>query len=387
MSGLLRYLLIGLILGLGLVLAIRGDAGYVLIVFQGWSLETTVWILFGVLILGLAGVGFLLRVLSALVGTPATITKWRNQQRDRAQTNALEAALKFSVLENPTAAADPLKRAFKQESSTWRALALVKNALARGDFKRAETLLSQAQNNSDDAETEVTLKTLQAELAWHQGDFIGAKNLLAQVVDRTDAPLVSLRLALLVDTQLGHHKACIETLLNPTIAQHTPAQQHARELLQSARAYFEHSLSAKESMALYRQLPKPSQQSADVTQALFDSLLGSDDPSQAVSMMQSIHKKGWPVEALRSIAHAPSVALRDLSAKQTITILGDHKETAIGHLLQGRIAVIAKIWGVAKTHLETSYQLDEQAFTARSIAQVYVAMNDEKTALHWFSLS
>lgn len=387
MSGLLRYLLIGLILGLGLVLAIRGDAGYVLIVFQGWSLETTVWILFGVLILGLAGVGFLLRVLSALVGTPATITKWRNQQRDRAQTNALEAALKFSVLENPTAAADPLKRAFKQESSTWRALALVKNALARGDFKRAETLLSQAQNNSDDAETEVTLKTLQAELAWHQGDFIGAKNLLAQVVDRTDAPLVSLRLALLVDTQLGHHKACIETLLNPTIAQHTPAQQHARELLQSARAYFEHSLSAKESMALYRQLPKPSQQSADVTQALFDSLLGSDDPSQAVSMMQSIHKKGWPVEALRSIAHAPSVALHDLSAKQTITILGDHKETAIGHLLQGRIAAIAKIWGVAKTHLETSYQLDEQAFTARSIAQVYVAMNDEKTALHWFSLS
>ena len=153
MSGLLRYLLIGLILGLGLVLAIRGEAGYVLIVFQGWSLETTVWILFGVLILGLAGVGFLLRVLSALVGTPATITKWRNQQRDRAQTNALEAALKFSVLENPTAAADPLKRAFKQESSTWRALALVKNALARGDFKRAETLLSQAQNNSDDAET------------------------------------------------------------------------------------------------------------------------------------------------------------------------------------------------------------------------------------------
>lgn len=387
MSGLLRYLLIGLILGLGLVLAIRGDAGYVLIVFQGWSLETTVWILFGVVILGLAGVGFLLRVLSALVGTPATITKWRNQQRDRAQTNALEAALKFSVLENPTAAADPLKRAFKQESSTWRALALVKNALARGDFKRAETLLSQAQNNSDDAETEVTLKTLQAELAWHQGDFIGAKNLLAQVVDRTDAPLVSLRLALLVDTQLGHHKACIETLLNPTIAQHTPAQQHARELLQSARAYFEHSLSAKESMALYRQLPKPSQQSADVTQALFDSLLGSDDPSQAVSMMQSIHKKGWPVEALRSIAHAPSVALHDLSAKQTITILGDHKETAIGHLLQGRIAAIAKIWGVAKTHLETSYQLDEQAFTARSIAQVYVAMNDEKTALHWFSLS
>jgi HemY protein len=370
-----------------LVLAIRGDAGYVLIVFQGWSLETTVWILFGVLILGLAGVGFLLRVLSALVGTPATITKWRIQQRDRAQTNALEAALKFSVLENPTAAADPLKRAFKQESSTWRALALVKNALARGDFKRAETLLSQAQNNSDDAETEVTLKTLQAELAWHQGDFIGAKNLLAQVVDRTDAPLVSLRLALLVDTQLGHHKACIETLLNPTIAQHTPAQQHARELLQSARAYFEHSLSAKESMALYRQLPKPSQQSADVTQALFDSLLGSDDPSQAVSMMQSIHKKGWPVEALRSIAHAPSVALHDLSAKQTITILGDHKETAIGHLLQGRIAAIAKIWGVAKTHLETSYQLDEQAFTARSIAQVYVAMNDEKTALHWFSLS
>ena len=387
MSGLLRYLLIGLILGLGLVLAIRGDAGYVLIVFQGWSLETTVWILFGVVILGLAGVGFLLRVLSALVGTPATITKWRNQQRDRAQTNALEAALKFSVLENPTAAADPLKRAFKQESSTWRALALVKNALARGDFKRAETLLSQAQNNSDDAETEVTLKTLQAELAWHQGDFIGAKNLLAQVVGRADAPLASLRLALLVDTQLGHHKACIETLLNPTIAQHTPAQQHARELLQSARAYFEHSLSAKESMALYRQLPKPSQQSADVTQALFDSLLGSDDPSQAVSMMQSIHKKGWPVEALRSIAHAPSVALRDLSAKQTITILGDHKETAIGHLLQGRIAVIAKIWGVAKTHLETSYQLDEQAFTARSIAQVYVAMNDEKTALHWFSLS
>jgi HemY protein len=161
-SGLLRYLLIGLILGLGLVLAIRGDAGYVLIVFQGWSLETTVWILFGVVILGLAGVGFLLRVLSALVGTPATITKWRNQQRDRAQTNALEAALKFSVLENPTAAADPLKRAFKQESSAWRALALVKNALARGDFKRAETLLSQAQNNSDDAETEVTLKTLQA---------------------------------------------------------------------------------------------------------------------------------------------------------------------------------------------------------------------------------
>ncbi len=387
MSGLLRYLLIGLILGLGLVLAIRGDAGYVLIVFQGWSLETTVWILFGVVILGLAGVGFLLRVLSALVGTPATITKWRNQQRDRAQTNALEAALKFSVLENPTAAADPLKRAFKQESSTWRALALVKNALARGDFKRAETLLSQAQNNSDDAETEVTLKTLQAELAWHQGDFIGAKNLLAQVVDRTDAPFVSLRLALLVDTQLGHHKACIETLLNPTIAQHTPAQQHARELLQSARAYFEHSLNAKESMALYRQLPKPSQQSADVTQALFDSLLGSDDPSQAVSMMQSIHKKGWPVEALRSIAHAPSVALRDLSAKQAITILGDHKETAIGHLLQGRIAAIAKIWGVAKTHLETSYQLDEQAFTARSIAQVYVAMNDEKTALHWFSLS
>lgn len=387
MRGLLRYLLIGLILGLGLVLAIRGDAGYVLIVFQGWSLETTVWILFGVLILGLAGVGFLLRVLSALVGTPATITKWRNQQRDRAQTNALEAALKFSVLENPTAAADPLKRAFKQESSTWRALALVKNALARGDFKRAETLLSQAQNNSDDAETEVTLKTLQAELAWHQGDFIGAKNLLAQVVDRTDAPLASLRLALLVDTQLGHHKACIETLLNPTIAQHTPAQQHARELLQSARAYFEHSLNAKESMALYRQLPKPSQQSADVTQALFDSLLGSDDPSQAVSMMQSIHKKGWPVEALRSIAHAPSVALHDLSAKQTITILGDHKETAIGHLLQGRIAAIAKIWGVAKTHLETSYQLDEQAFTARSIAQVYVAMNDEKTALHWFSLS
>jgi uncharacterized protein HemY len=87
---------------------------------------------------------------------------------------------------------------------------------------------------------------------------------------------------------------------------------------------------------------------------------------------------------LAEFAHAPSAALPSSPSKKLVVWLGDEANSAAGLLLQGRLAAKQAIWGVAKTHLEKSYQAQQSAFTAQCLAKVCLAMDDREASILWF---
>ena len=70
------YLVCGLVLGALLVNALSQDPGYVLVTWDYWQVETSVWLALSALMLSLVLLWLLLRALRATLRVPRALRRW-----------------------------------------------------------------------------------------------------------------------------------------------------------------------------------------------------------------------------------------------------------------------------------------------------------------------
>ncbi len=381
MSRPLRYTFIGLLLGLALVLIVRSDPGYVLLTFQGWRVESTLWVFAFVLGGGIFAGIVLWRLLRSVVSAPGSIGRWHLGRKQRRTQESLEQALEKAVLGDTKAVTEALRSASKRRGDDWLKLAAIQADIDHGDLKRAGQQLDALVLSDSDLRGAITW--LRVQLSYLQGEYSAANDYLAKLSQAQQSTVAVQRVKLAVKTLLADHRAVISVLSNLTSSV-IPNKERLARLTIALKHRLAELRAADDMLATHQSLAKSDQNHDDVLLAVFSALVREGHGQQAIELVSAHYKKAWPKAVLSVFAHAPSAALPSSPSKKLAVWLGDQANSATGLLLQGRLAAKQAIWGTAKAHLEKSYQAQNSAFTAQCLAQVCLAMGEREASILWF---
>ena len=381
MSRPLRYTFIGLLLGLALVLIVRSDPGYVLLTFQGWRIETTVWVFAIVLAGGIFASIFVWRLLRSIVSAPGSIGRWHFGRKQRRTQASLEQALEKAVLGDTKAVTEALRSASKRRGDEWLKLAAIQADIDHGDLKRAGQQLDALSVSAPELINASTW--LRAQLSYLQGEYALANDHLAKLPEAQQATVAVQRIKLAVKTLLVDHRAVI-SVLSTLPAGVMPNKERLARLTIALKHRLAELKTSQDMLAAHQGLAKADQIHDEVLLAVFSALVREGHGQQAIEFASAHYKKAWPKPVLAALAYAPSAALPSSPSKKLIVWLGDEANAASGLLLQGRLAAKQAIWGTAKSHLEKSYQAQNSAFTAQCLAQVCLAMGEREASILWF---
>ena len=87
------YLVLLLVSGAALVNGVASDAGYVLVAWGSWQVETSVWLALGTLCISMGLVWLLQRALSSTLHVPAALTRWLGGRSERGAQQYAEKGL------------------------------------------------------------------------------------------------------------------------------------------------------------------------------------------------------------------------------------------------------------------------------------------------------
>jgi HemY protein len=381
MSRPLRYTFMGLLLGLALVLIVRSDPGYVLLTFQGWRVESTLWVFAIVLAGGIFASIVVWRLLRSIVSAPGSIGRWHLGRKQRRTQESLEQALEKAVLGDTKAVTEALRLASKRRGDEWLKLAAIQADIDHGDLKRAQTQLDAL--TLSDSDLQSASVWLRAQLNYLQGEYTAANDYLAKLPEAQQSTVAVLRVKLAVKTLLADHRSVMSALATLP-AGVMPNKERVARLTIALKHRLEECRTAQDILAAHQVLTKADQSHDDILLAVFAALLREGHGQQAIELASAHYKKAWPKAVLALLACAPSAALPSSPSKKLSVWLGDEANSAIGLLLQGRLAAKQAIWGTAKSHLEKSYQAQHSAFTAQCLAKVCLSMGDREASILWF---
>lgn len=381
MSRPLRYIFTGLLLGVALVLIVRSDPGYVLLSFQGWRIESTLWASAIVLSGGVFACLLAWRLLGSILSAPGSIGRWHLGRKQRRTQESLEQALEKAVLGDTKAVSEAIRAASKRRNDEWLKLAAIQADIDHGDLKRAAQQLDAL--SLTDAELQAASVWLRVQFSYLQGQYGVANDYLAKLSEDQQGAVAVQRIKLAVKTLLADHRAVMALLANPPLGLMPNEERLARLTIA-----FKHRLAelrtAEDQLATYQTLTKADRNNEDIMQAVVGALLREGHGQQVIEFLTAHYKKAWPKAAIEEFAYAPLAALPSSPSKKWVVWLGEEANTSVGLLLQGRLAAKQAIWGTAKTHLEKSYQAKSSAFTAQCLAKVCLAMADRDAAILWF---
>ncbi len=383
MNWVMRTSLWGLTAGLALVLLVRSDPGYVLFVFQGWSVETTFWLFWAVLFAAYFAFAWLWRLIKHSVLIPWHIGRWHSNRHARLGQETLESGFENHVSGETQSALKALKAAYKRRQTSWLKLAIAEAELELGNLKAAKSELRLLL--SADAPESNQAKLLSAKLAYQEGDYSAALEQLSQLSEPQASSSLAQQIQLYALTMQGDQSEILAHLANMAGKKVIPESERQARVNTALSRQLAQLKYASEILATLDALPKPLKSESVVESAVFSSLLLSDQPLKAVEYYKRKHKGQWPWSALQALEAAPDSAISAISVKEVGTILGDKAETAIGLALQGRVLASEKLWGKARQVLERSYKLNPAPRTALSLGKVCHAMGEREAALEWFS--
>jgi HemY protein len=381
MSRPLRYTFMGLLLGLALVLIVRSDPGYVLLTFQGWRIESTLWVFAIVLAGGIVASIVVWRLLRSIVSAPGSIGRWHLGRKQRRTQESLEQALEKAVLGDTKAVTEALRSASKRRGDQWLKLAAIQADIDHGDLKRAQAQLDALTLSDSDLQSASTW--LRVQLSYLQGEYAVANDYLAKLPEAQQTSVAVLRIKLAVKTLLADHRAVISVLSNLP-AGVMPNKERLARMTIALKHRLAECTTSQDMLAAHQVLPKADQSHDDILLTVFSALVREGHGHQSIELASAHYKKAWPKTLLAALAYAPSAALPSSPSKKLAVWLDDEANSATGLLLQGRLAAKQAIWGTAKSHLEKSYQAQHSAFTAQCLAKVCLAMGDREASIVWF---
>ena len=383
MNWVMRTSLWGLTAGLALVLLVRSDPGYVLFVFQGWSVETTFWLFWAVLFAAYFALVWLWRLIKHSVLIPWHIGRWHSNRHARLGQETLESGFENQVSGETQAALKALKAAHKRRQTSWLKLAIAEAELELGNLKAAKSELQLLL--SADAPESNQAKLLSAKLAYQEGDYSASLEQLSQLPEPQASSSLAQQIRLYALTMHGDQSEILAQLANMTGKNVIPESERQARVNTALSRQLAQLKNASEILATLDALPKPLKSESVVESAVFSSLLLSDQPLKAVEYYKRKHQGQWPWSALQALEAAPDPAISAISVKEVGTMLGDKAETAIGLALQGRVLASEKLWGKARHLLERSYKLNPTPRTALSLGKVCHARGEREAAAEWFS--
>ena len=332
----------------------KADPGYVLIRFQGWSLETTLL----VLLLALVVVYMLMRLLTWLWRSPLRSAR---AMREKSARKQLEKGLLALAEGNFKAAEKALRRSASGEHATVALLGAARAAEGLSDSKSREAYLTKAEEGE---KSNVLVPLSRAEMLMAAEEWTQALEILKSLRDKYPRHQQVKTMTYHCYRQLGDWVNAGELA---TALGKSGVIDSAAATVSLQKMYQQKLRQATDSTQLqqaWKSLPGSARKDPAVVAnyTKFLSRLSGADAAEAV--LRKTLNQDWSEELIQQYALLDGGNNR-ARLKQTEKWLQKYPEDPGLHLAIGRLCLAEKIWGKAREHLQTSlrYRPDRVAYT------------------------
>lgn len=387
MKKLFIYLLIFLVLGAWLGQLMVQDPGYVLLAYKQTTVETSLWVLLLLLIVGFALIHWALNLISNARMPGDKVRSWRSSRNRRVAHNKTLKGLAALSDGNWWKAQRYLSQAAERsELPVVNYLAAARAAHEQGDSKASDALLAKARQSSP--KTEVAVGLTQAELQLERGQL---EPCLANLLNlRRQAPKNTQLLRMLKDTylRLEDWLALIQLLpelkkqhvLDTDAAAALELQCHRNRLQQCLHALADSADADEKLRTLSRSwqaVPQALQRDPELAAEYVELMRSIQAEQEAESVLLDLIKRRWD---------APLVRLYGLlqgkdphkQLEQAERWLKRNPDSAELELTLGRLNMRLENWGKAIDHFERSLELQPGGEAADELQRLLLHLGEHE---------
>ncbi|WP_423063205.1 heme biosynthesis protein HemY [Candidiatus Paracoxiella cheracis] len=385
----MRYLIFGfilLLLAIWLGLEMSRGAGYVLIAYRHWTLETSLWVAVVSLIIIFLVLYFIFRTIGRTTRISKNIRRWKRMRRLRKARQLTNQGL-CELAEGDWQPAEQtlIKAAQITKSPLINYLAAARAAQAQQAYERRDDYLRKAHMTTKGSGIAVGLTQAQLQISskqWEQ-----ALATLTHLNRTNPRHSYTLKLLEIVYQQLQDWEQ-LQKLL-PSLRKYKVLSTHELDTLER-KIYLALLAEAnkKDTRTLidtWKSLPRHWHQDIELIRAYTQYLIIHREDSTAISLIESVLKKKWDSTLVESYG----LAQGESSAKQlSIAESWFKKYPKEPELLLclGRLSIREKFWGKAKEYLEASIKLVPTADAYQELGAVLEATNEKEAALESYKL-
>ncbi|MDH5232140.1 MAG: hypothetical protein OEY38_18905 [Gammaproteobacteria bacterium] len=382
---LLLSLLIAIILGTLLSLYVKDDAGYVLMSFGQWSIETSL-VLFAIILI-VCGVVLqaILKYSYSFLSSPKRFKQWRHLKKEHAANSAIQKALLAQAEGNWKSAEKSLLTYVKDsDAPSANYLNAARAAQAQGNLSKRNQYLQLANDNSKGNDFSIKLTT--AELFMSNQELEAAKELL-QTLYR-EAPKNSRALELLYITykRLNDWQSITEILPDIRSKKIFPLKQQ-NEIEYQVVENLLSSLSSSDDMITlhntWHRIPKSLQHNQNLIALYARQLLARKKTEGLDKLLSDAIRRNWNNELVYLFGLTPSEHTNK-QLEMGENWLRQHKNNATLLLTLGRLCMRLKLWGKARAYFESSLQLKPHMETYHALAQLLDILGEHDTATSYY---
>ena len=353
---------------------LAADAGYVLISFQGWAIEMTVPILIVLLALLLLVAGLLRRIRQAPRRVAERAAKAGARRTGRRVARGLTA-----LAAGQLARAERLlaRAAGRSNAPVLQYLASARLAHGSGDTDRRDHWFALAEKAQPEARDAIALE--RAELHLKSGEQAAAMSCLGGILEREPRHLQALRLFIPLQLQRDEWAEAARRL--KVLRKHGKgaAGDAAIWTVTAYTGLLAQAEDARRVQRLWGEIPRDLRSNERLVLAYARALMRHGAHDMAEQHLRRRLDQQWSAELASAYGE---IAPRDIPAaiRQAEGWLAEHPGDAALVLALGRLCRKAKLWGKARSYLETSLGLSESRQGWLELAEMLDELEEKEAA-------
>jgi HemY protein len=379
--------LLALLLGVAAVALIQTDPGYLLVAYGNYTVETSLWVGLGLLLLLTLALYSLVWLLRRLFAGQRSVASWMGARKGRQATRLTNRGLINFIEGNWQASRRQLLRGARHnEAPLLNYLVAARASYQLGESDKMREYLGEAERV--DAQAGIAAELTQAEMKLDAGQYEQAVATLVRA--RRNASRHPHVLDLLRQAYLGLEDWDSLAALLPDLARHEVLPREELEALE--RTVYLHRLQqagAREGDAAgalqerWQALPAGWKRDRELLRAYVALLITSDAHQAADKVCVRALKQDWDSELARLYAfvHGDQPG-RQLS--QAESWLEGHRDDPQLLLCLGRLAARSELWGKARDYLEASYALRPSPEVCAELGRLLGALGEPKVSARYF---
>lgn len=375
-----------LAIGIWLGIMVHHDSGYVLVAYQHWSIESSLWVAVAALVVFVLVLYLLVRLLSWLLNLSSRYRRWSGNHRAQKSQQQTQAGLCLLAEGSWKKAEETLiKAASHQTAPLINYLASARAAQELQDFPKRDEYLKIAFETSKDEEMAIGLTQAQLQISAKQWEQALATLRHLQSIKPNHKYVLKCLQAVYAKVE---DWASLQTLLPQLKKLKVLSPQKYQGLEKRVAIALLHAFNTEESSAdqlqlTWRTINKSLHTDFDLIELYLHHLVALGQDQEALKLIESTLKRSWHssllefIPMLSSIDHEKLLTICEHWHKQ-------HPKNPTLLFCLGRLCEHMQLWGKAKDYLEDCVSAHPQQRAYLHLGLVYQALGDNAKALDSF---
>jgi HemY protein len=354
--------------------------GYVLINFRGYTVEMSVPVLIFVAFVAYLAVRSLVRLWQAPRELGEIAARARRRQASKRITKGF-----IALSEGKLARGERLltKGASNSDTPLLNYLTAARAAQAQGDRQRRDGWLKMAQDSDGDTRNAVLLT--QAELQIAADEYQPARKSLMEIrEDQPNHPQALKLLGELLHLEQDWH-ALTDLLPQLRRVKNIPSRTLEAWTIETFEAQLDApNLDIDSINAYWNKLPKALRRNVRLLRARIRALVAGNNSELAATEISKTLKSDWDSE-LAAIYGNLNLPDKDSQLRQTEKWLNQHPEDPVILLAAGRCCIRSKLWGKARSYIESSLAIAPTPAAYHDLGQLMLKLDETAAATTAFA--